>query len=104
MHEHEIMIIADYSQTSVFTLQELCEICGISVDVVHELVEYDIIHPKYTTKHQVVFEMVDLQRAKTALRLQRDLELNFAGVVLVLNLLDELETLRKQAAFLERYL
>lgn len=103
MVKHEIMIIADYSQNSLLTVNELCEICNISVDVVNELIAYDIIHPRQTSEHQVVFEIIDLQRAKTALRLQHDLEVNFAGVVLVLDLLDELEELRKQAKFLQRH-
>src|SRR5207237_9211976 len=104
MAKHEIMIIADYSQNSLFTLEELCEICHVSIDTVNELIAYDIVHPKQTRDHQVVFEMIDLQRAKTALRLQHDLEVNFAGVVLVLDLLDELESLRKQAELLQRNL
>lgn len=98
------MIIADYSQDSPLTLSELCEICNVSMDVVNELIAYEIIHPKHSSQNQVVFELIDLLRVKTALRLQRDLEINLAGVVIVLNLLDELEKLRKQAEFFERQL
>jgi chaperone modulatory protein CbpM len=37
-----------------------------------------------------------LRRARLALRLERDLELNLAGVALALELMDELEHLRRE--------
>jgi chaperone modulatory protein CbpM len=37
-----------------------------------------------------------LRRARIAVRLERDLELNLAGVALALDLLEELEQLRQQ--------
>jgi len=43
-----------------------------------------------------------LLRVQTTLRLQRDLEVNLAGAVLALELLDEIKQLRQQVAFLQR--
>jgi chaperone modulatory protein CbpM len=37
-----------------------------------------------------------LRRARRALRLERDLELNLAGVALALDLMDEIEQLRRE--------
>jgi chaperone modulatory protein CbpM len=37
-----------------------------------------------------------LRRARLALRLERDLELNLAGVALALDLMEELQTLRRE--------
>jgi len=37
-----------------------------------------------------------LRRARTALRLQRDLEINLPGVALALELMEELEALRRE--------
>jgi chaperone modulatory protein CbpM len=37
-----------------------------------------------------------LRRARTALRLQRDLEINLPGVALALELMEELERLRRE--------
>jgi chaperone modulatory protein CbpM len=37
-----------------------------------------------------------LRRARLALRLERDLELNLAGVALALDLMEELERLRRE--------
>lgn len=102
MVKHEIVIIANYSQESLLSLDEICEICNISADTVNELIAYGIIHLKQSAKGQLVFNENDLQRVKTALRLQRDLEINLAGVAVVLDLLDELDELRAQAKFFQR--
>lgn len=101
MVKHELMIIANYSQESFVTLDELCEICNISSDVIHELIAHEIIHPKQTEHYQWKINFNELTRAKTALRLQRDLEVNFAGAALALDLLEELNDLRNRIEFLE---
>lgn len=103
MAKHEIMIIANYSQESLLTVNEICEICHISMDTVEELIAFEIIHPKQTSQNELVFDMHDLQRVKSALRLQHDLEINLAGVAVVLDLLDELHELRERAEFLQRH-
>ena len=104
MVKHELLIIADYSEDSSLTLQELCEVCNISADIIHDLMAYDIIHPTCSAEQQWVFGLTELRRIKTALRLQHDLELNLAGVALVLDLLDEVEELRARADILERHI
>jgi chaperone modulatory protein CbpM len=103
MEKHEIMIIANDSQESWLTVNEICEICHISTDVVEELIAFEIIHPKRTTQDELVFDMHDLQRVKSALRLQHDLEINLAGIAVVLDLLDELHELRERTEFLQRH-
>ncbi len=103
MVKHELMIVADYSQETFLTLDELCQICQISTDIIHDLVAYGIIHPTHINHSEWMFDLTELQKIKTALRLQRDLEINLAGVALVLDLLDELRELRQQAEILERH-
>lgn len=102
MVKHEIVIVANYSQESLLNLDEVCEICNISSATVNELMAYEIIHPRQSASGQLAFNEHDLQRIKTALRLQRDLEINLAGVAVVLDLLDELDELRAQAKFFQR--
>jgi chaperone modulatory protein CbpM len=46
--------------------------------------------------------VIHLQRAKTAVHLQRDLDVNLAGVALVLDLLEEMEELRERVKLLDR--
>lgn len=94
MGNKEVVIIADYSEQSSLSFQELCDACGITPDAIYELIEYEIVSPEGVSPDEWVFNMAQLQRAKTALRLQRDLEVNLAGIALILDLLEELDDLR----------
>lgn len=102
MVKHELMIIADYSDETSLTLDELCRICDISPEMIKEFITYEIVQPTHVTHPKTLFTMAELQRVKTALRLQQDLEINLAGAALVLDLLDEIDELRARAEFFER--
>jgi chaperone modulatory protein CbpM len=81
------------------TLGQLCRACGTHADWIISLVEESIIEPHETHSVDITlwhFSGASLKRARSALRLQRDLGLNLEGIALVLDLLDELETLRTQ--------
>lgn len=92
--DKDIMIVADYTTEVSFNIDELCEICRIANAEAEEFVRYDILVPHGTTITQWTFDMVQLQRLRKAIRLRRDLELNYAGIALVLQLLAEIEELR----------
>jgi chaperone modulatory protein CbpM len=78
------------------TLAELCRACNIHADWVIGLVEEGIIEPDGKEIHLWRFSGVSLVRVRSALRLQRDLGINLAGVGLALDLMEELEKLRTQ--------
>lgn len=99
----EIIIIADYSEDELLTIAELSEALQISPEFVQELIELDIIHPQYNAISEFVFNSREQQRIHKARRLQKDLEMNLAGVAMVLELLDEMEKLRSQLIFLEKH-
>lgn len=103
MAKKEIMIFADYSHAVSMTLQEVCDICGVSQQFVGDLIDYDIIHPKRISEHEWQFTLTDFQRIKRALRIKRDLEINLAGVALVLDLLDQVEELQAEMNLFERH-
>jgi chaperone modulatory protein CbpM len=101
MTKTELVIIADYSEESLVSLAELCDVCGIRIDSVHDYIEYEIIRPVGNRPEEWVFDLTQMRRMKTALRLQHDLEVNLAGAALVLDLLEELEQLRAHARHCE---
>jgi chaperone modulatory protein CbpM len=103
MTKEELVIIADYSDESSVTLQELCEISHLSLQQINDLVEYGIIHPYDETSDEWMFNIAQLVRIKRALRLQQDLEINLAGLAVVLDLLDELEALRARIGLIEKH-
>lgn len=100
----DVIIIADYSSDTSLSLQEVCEICSVEVVFVNDLIAYEIIQPAGSSQDEWVFDMQQLQRLRTALRLQRDLELNLAGVALVLELLDEMQDLRAHSEILHKHI
>ena len=104
MVKKDIIIIADYSQESPLSFEEICKICNISSDFIYDLMEYEIIQLQDETPEEWRFDINQLQRVKTALRLQRDLEVNLAGVAVILDLLDEMEKLRTRAELFEKHL
>lgn len=97
------MVVIDRSTEAPLTFAELRAACGISDDFIRSLREYDIICIQGEIPEQWVFDLTQLRRIKTAIRLQRDLEVNLAGIALVLDMLDELEELRNRAALWERH-
>ena len=104
MNKNTLVIIADYSEGNVpLSLEELCEVCHVSSDFIHQLVEYEIIHPQGESPNEWVFDLRQLQRIKTTLRLQHDLEVNLSGIVLVLDLLEQLDKVRAKIDLLEKH-
>ncbi|MEQ1637966.1 MAG: chaperone modulator CbpM [Methylococcales bacterium] len=82
------------------TLGELCRACGAHADWIISLVEESIIEPHGNEIRTWRFSGVSLVRARSALRLQRDLGVNLAGIALALDLLEELDSLRAQISLM----
>lgn len=101
MAKKELIIIADYSQQTLLTLDELRKVSGLSEEFLRELMAYEIIRP-IASNHEL-FDLTQLQRIKTVLRLQHDLEVNLAGIALVLDLLDQLDELRTQMDLMQKH-
>ena len=77
------------------TLQELSRMCAIEESHIVEFVEEGVL-TVVRVAPQWHFNGAMLRRARLAVRLQRDLELNLAGVALALDLMEELEQLRRE--------
>jgi chaperone modulatory protein CbpM len=77
------------------TLQELSRMCSVEERLIVEFVEEGILTAIHAMP-QWQFNGGALRRARLAVRLQRDLEINLAGVALALDLMEELEQLRRQ--------
>lgn len=84
-----------------YSLGEVSQVCGSQTEWVIELVEQGILNPSGEGHHQWQFPGSSLHTAMRARRLQRDFGLNLSGVALVLELLDEIETLRSRLGMLE---
>src|SRR5579864_664931 len=103
MKKNEIVIIADYSSEEPMTLDELMEASRVSPDFIRQLIEYGILYHHAGSPAEWEFNLTHLQRVQTAARLQRDLEVNLAGIAIVLDLLDEMDELQTKLDSLEKH-
>ena len=83
------------------SLNDLSYACCSSAEWIIQLVEEGAIEPvghktHGTQKTPWRFSARSLQQAQTAMRLQQDLNINIAGVALVLELLQEIENLQAE--------
>ncbi len=94
-------LLAEHAQAQL-TLGELCRVFDLHADEVVELVEFGVIEPARGRRpSEWRFSATTLVRARRALRLQRDLQLNHAGLALALDLLEEVQSLRRRLRALD---
>lgn len=78
------------------TLQELCRASQAPLEQVNVWVVEGVLEPIGNAPQEWRFTGQSLRRARLALRLTRDLEVNASGVALALDLLDEIAALQTQ--------
>ncbi|NMM37031.1 MAG: MerR family transcriptional regulator [Glaciimonas sp.] len=78
------------------TLIELCQACDAPEEQITIWVLEGMLEPYGPQPQEWRFSGAALQRARLAVRLTRDLEINPAGVALALDLLDEIAALKTQ--------
>lgn len=100
MKDHLISAGVLMDEKSYLSFDELCKIPNFSEVWLIELIEHGLFHP--AKQPQINFDCHMLHRLQAAFRLQRDLELNVSGTVLVMELLDQLETLQSRLRVLQR--
>jgi len=83
------------------TLDDLCRACRVEQSAIVALVEEGIVEPRVRDAMPWRFSGNTLPQVARALRLQRDLELNTAGVAFALDLLSEIEDLRKRLKIMD---
>ncbi|HCW89960.1 MAG TPA: molecular chaperone [Marinobacter sp.] len=81
-----------------FTLREVCERGGCHAEFIINLVSHGVITPVEEAPREAdwQFDAAALARLGKALRLQRDLDINLPGLAMSLDLLDEVESMRRE--------
>lgn len=102
--DHQLLTAVIVSEDETISLAELCSSCALSAEQVILMVDYGIIEPLQVTEKGLhwQFSAVCLPRLQTAIRLQRDLKVNMAGIAVALDLLDEVKSLRQLVLTLQR--
>ncbi|KTC66420.1 putative chaperone-modulator protein CbpM (plasmid) [Legionella adelaidensis] len=92
------MLIEDETYSYV----EVCEKYNLTDDMLIDMVEYGLFVPTKKNLKQEIFSSSTIARIQSALRLQEDLDINLPGVVLALELIDELERIKQELQLLRR--
>ena len=87
---------AIFEETALLTVQDLSRMCAVDERHIVEFVEEGVLSVVEIDTAEWHFTGAALRRARLALRLERDLELNLAGVALALELMEELHALRRE--------
>jgi len=87
---------AIFEESAVLTVRDLSRMCAVDERHIVEFVQEGVLSVVEVDTTEWHFSGAALRRARLALRLERDLELNLAGVALALELMDELEHLRRE--------
>jgi chaperone modulatory protein CbpM len=91
-----------FEEYAVLSVDELSRLCAVDRTYIVELVEEGVLSVATVEAEQWRFTGTALRRARTALRLQRDLEINLPGVALALELMEELDALRRELQSMHR--
>jgi chaperone modulatory protein CbpM len=84
-----------FDDSALLTIQDLSRMCAVDEHHIVEYVEEGVLTAvDYHSEWH--FTGAALRRARLAVRLERDLELNLAGVALALDLMEELQQLRRE--------
>lgn len=87
-----------------YSLREVTVCTRLSVETLQTIVEFGIVSPGGSTPDEWQFDSAMLARLRRACRVQCDLELDWAGTAIALELIEELEHLREDNARLRRQL
>lgn len=86
------------------TFVEVCHHYDLSEDVLMDILEHGLLSDVNMPHKNLVFRGHELQKILSACRLHRDLGINSPGVILALELLDELNDLQQQLQILQRHI
>lgn len=82
-------------ESAEFSLPEVCRICAVERQMVLEIVAEGIVEPSGAVPDAWRFSGLAVARVQRVLRLQREFEVNLAGAALALELLEEIERLKR---------
>lgn len=89
-------------ETTTISYVEVCQRCNISEEELYEMLEHGLVSQQEMQLNKFHIDAKIVARIQSACRLQNDLGINLPGVVLALELLDELEQIKGELSILQR--
>ncbi len=98
MNEREAKTVVGMvlDETTEITATELCRVCSVEHTLIERLVSEGILDPVDEQADELRFHYTSVHRTRTVVRLQNDLGVNLAGAALAVELLEQIEELRRQ--------
>lgn len=93
VHPQNGEILDDDAEVSLW---ELCQVSEMSAEFVLRLVDEGIIDPVGEDRRSWRFKSICIRRVRRVKRLRQDLGVNLAGAALALELLEEIDSLRRR--------
>ncbi len=84
------------SLTVELSLEDICELAKLPTEVMITIVEEGVLEPKGEAPEEWCFDCYMLSIAKRAVRLHRDFDIDWSGIPLYLDMINELEKLRSE--------
>lgn len=79
-----------------FGLTDICDELQVSEEVCVELVSCGIVNPPGSGPDEWAFDLTMVSLVRRAVRLRHELDLDWSGVAMVMNLMEEREQLRAE--------
>jgi chaperone modulatory protein CbpM len=102
MDEKTIISGVLMDENTTLSFVDICHQHHVPEELLRDLLEHGLFEVEGISNN-LEFDMQMLQRIQSARRLQHDLGINLPGVVLVLELLDEMEQLRNELSILKHH-
>jgi chaperone modulatory protein CbpM len=96
----DIILISDASEDHWLKLSEFCALSELEAEQVEHLIGEGFLEPA-SAQPEWRFTPGSLARTRRLLRLRQDLELDWSGAVLAVELLEQMEQLRRRLRELE---
>lgn len=98
MNENECLVGVCLVDADALQLEEFALACGTGVDFIHALIDEGLLQPQpqppASSEAGWRFGGEELSRVRRIRRLQRDFDANLQSVAVMLDLLDQIESLR----------
>lgn len=103
MEKHLIKAGVLVDEQSTISFVEVCQRYDIAENWLIDLLDQGLFNVSVINRESLLFNQTMLRRIQSARRLQHDLNINLSGVVLVLELLDQLSQVRQELDILQRH-
>lgn len=100
MSKDNILIGVLIEESQTFSCTEICHKYNIPEELLEELMEQGLFSNQSTEIKNLRLNQKELHRIEAAFRLHQDLEINIPGVVLAIELLEQIEQLNDELTVL----